>query len=138
MIDELIYPCELVVRMDEKSSLGFGHLRFQEYFVACAMKSWPVERFSKLIDQPWWFASIRLWALLKGDVSAFFLKYPYSVNQASVKRLQLEILSSLPIVARTHVLAELRSSKSITDPRRLHSNILDDLANFEDEKHKSL
>jgi len=138
MIDELIYPCELVVRMDENCCFGFGHLRFQEYFVACEMKSWSMDRFSKLIDQSWWLASIRLWALLKGDVSEFFLRYPYSVNRASVNKLQLEILSSLPAVARDHVLLELRRSQIITDPERLHARILSDLSKFEDEKRKSL
>jgi predicted NACHT family NTPase len=37
-VDELIDPCNILVPMTDEGQVGFGHLRFQEYLVACEIK----------------------------------------------------------------------------------------------------
>lgn len=53
-VNELIDPCNILVPMSEEGRLGFGHLRFQEYLVACELESNRGINLRVLVGQPWW------------------------------------------------------------------------------------
>ena len=53
-IVELIFPCEILLTMNERGEYGFGHLRFQEFLVASEIYQSREIDISCLLKSDWW------------------------------------------------------------------------------------
>jgi len=61
-VRELFDPCNILVPMTSDGDWGFGHLRFQEYFVACALEKHRGLKLAPLAKIPWWRGALTLFA----------------------------------------------------------------------------
>lgn len=71
-VQELVHPCEVLVPMNVRGDYGFGHLRFQEYLVACEMLSNRNIDIAALVYKPWWRGSLVLLAQMSDDLEFLF------------------------------------------------------------------
>lgn len=66
-IDELIHPCEILVRTNT-GLLDFGHMRFQEYLAAREMGENRTVAIETLLGDPWWQDTFMLYAQTAKEV----------------------------------------------------------------------
>lgn len=67
-VRELIDPCNILIPMTEDGQLGFGHLRYQEYLVACELVSNRGLGIERLLYQSWWRGALVLFAQMTDDI----------------------------------------------------------------------
>jgi energy-coupling factor transporter ATP-binding protein EcfA2 len=70
-VNELIDPCQLLVYMDGKDRVGFGHLRFQEFFVASELLTWQSQQLNEFLRDPWWSDVFCLYAKMNKNLFQF-------------------------------------------------------------------
>lgn len=61
-VAELVDPCNVLMPMTEDGELGFGHLRYQEYLVACELMANRGQGVGKLLREPWWRGAMVLFS----------------------------------------------------------------------------
>ena len=106
-VKELRNPCNILVEMNYKGDLGFGHLRFQEHLVSEELGKFP-DTVVKYISSSWWTGAIYLWAQNARDVMWLFRRLAEDDNlKSSGKTIEL-ILSQ-----RSQL--EINEIDSITD-----------------------
>lgn len=79
-VDELIDPCNVLVPMTEDGKFGFGHLRYQEYLVACELKYNRDVQIDKQIYQDWWRGALVLFSQMADSIEFIFEWLAYSGN----------------------------------------------------------
>lgn len=104
---ELVDPCNILVSMTDDGQLGFGHLRYQEYLVACELKNNRGIPVGPLMSQSWWRGVLTLfaqmtdeiefiidWAIKRGEISAVYetLEAMLSVRPEQEKAALREII----------------------------------------------
>mgnify|MGYP001615260343 CR=1 FL=1 len=69
-IAELIDPCNILVPMDEgeAGNVGFGHLRYQEFFAASELSANRGIDLSQLLSAQWWRPVMILFAQMTDDI----------------------------------------------------------------------
>ncbi|EMI44251.1 NACHT domain-containing protein [Rhodopirellula sp. SWK7] len=70
-IQELETPCQLLRPMDEDGGLGFGHLRFQEFFAADEIASWQTSDIAPHLSDPWWRDTFGLYTKINPNSHQF-------------------------------------------------------------------
>jgi hypothetical protein len=61
-VKELINPCNILVPMSDDGLFGFGHLRYQEYLVACELNLDRGHDIYPLLNKEWWRSCILFYA----------------------------------------------------------------------------
>lgn len=61
-LDELIDPCNVIVKDPLTSTYSFGHLRFQEHLASCELRSNRGIDLSELVINDWWRGALCLYA----------------------------------------------------------------------------
>lgn len=72
-VDELADVCEVLVPMTGDGKLGFGHLRYQEFLVACEMTRQQWRDLYKYLDSEWWHDSFVLFAQMYDRLDKMFV-----------------------------------------------------------------
>ncbi|NQV32609.1 MAG: hypothetical protein HQ515_07950, partial [Phycisphaeraceae bacterium] len=62
IVDELIYPCNILIPMTDDGRLGFGHLRYQEYLAALHLREDRNISIPAYAAQHWWHGVFSLLA----------------------------------------------------------------------------
>ena len=70
-INEMIYPCNVLVPMNSPIHYGFGHLRYQEHLAAEEVNQNREIDVSPLMRQEWWRGALVLFSKLAGNVDRF-------------------------------------------------------------------
>ena len=73
-IQELIDPCNILIPMTEDGQLGFGHLRYQEYLVACELNYNRKIDIFPFLNRDWWFSALVLFAQMSDNIDFIFEK----------------------------------------------------------------
>lgn len=66
-INELIYPCEILVPMSSDGKYGFGHLRYQEHLAARELLKRNID-IIPLLSQDWWQSPVLLFARMNENL----------------------------------------------------------------------
>jgi flagellar biosynthesis GTPase FlhF len=80
MVEELIYPCNILVPMTEDGKLGFGHLRFQEYFAAREIWADRSIDVLPLLASEWWRGVFVLLAQMWESLDWVFENLSYEIQ----------------------------------------------------------
>ncbi len=71
-VDELIYPCNILIPMASNEDLGFGHLRYQEHLVATELNMNRGIDIGPLLYNPWWRGSLSLYSKMCDGIDHLF------------------------------------------------------------------
>ncbi|GFE59561.1 NACHT domain-containing NTPase [Geobacter sp. AOG2] len=67
-VNELIDPCNILMPMTDDGQYGFGHLRFQEYLVACELKENRSIKLLDYLDKTFWRGAFILLSKMSDDI----------------------------------------------------------------------
>jgi len=69
---ELLDPCNILIPMTYDGKVGFGHLRYQEYFAASALQTkWGIN-IVPLMAQQWWRSALVLFSQMTDNIDFIF------------------------------------------------------------------
>ncbi|MBL9172666.1 MAG: NACHT domain-containing protein [Verrucomicrobiales bacterium] len=71
-VRELVEPCNVLIPMDYNGSVGFGHLRFQEYLVACELLENRNLDIVQYLYVDWWRGPLVLFSQMTDDIEFLF------------------------------------------------------------------
>jgi len=72
VLNELIFPCNVLVPMTEDGKLGFGHLRYQEHLAARQIWRNRAIDIRRFLQEPWWRGVFVLLAQIWDDLGWLF------------------------------------------------------------------
>jgi hypothetical protein len=67
-LKELIYHCNILIPMTPEGNLGFGHLRYQEYLVACEIVHNRGVKVESFLPDSWWRGALAVYSQMADDV----------------------------------------------------------------------
>ncbi|MES9901762.1 MAG: NACHT domain-containing protein [Sedimenticola sp.] len=71
-VQELVYPCNILVKMNHEGRLGFGLLRYQEYLAATELQSNRGISYTKHLSLTWWRGAMIIFSRLNNHVEFIF------------------------------------------------------------------
>jgi hypothetical protein len=90
-VHELISPCNILVPMSVNGSVGFGHLRYQEYLAAVELNQNRSIEVGPLVYDPWWRGSLVFFAQLVEDIE-FLVRWVIDNGDVSSARETLDVM----------------------------------------------
>lgn len=117
-ITDLLSPCNILTPMNEEGSIGFGHLRYQEFLSAKELTQNRSVEIGPLLFDPWWKGVLRFYAQMADDIEhvfEFLVSTPGTNNYLRAKDNMREMLLTRPENEREYLTTIFESN--------LHSDV---------------
>jgi hypothetical protein len=118
-VSELIHPCNILESMNLQNLYGFGHFRYQEFFVATEINQNRGFDIVNFIARDWWRGALVLFSQLTDNVE-------FIVNETIKRRITIEGKATLDAILNVRPFEEKKIfvdkiNKAINEENSLRS-----------------